>query len=68
MVAGGGGEVAWGSPEKKLGTAGPRGMAGAVADRLWGVFLGRAGRHTTGRGWRGAAVWSVVAGGSGGGG
>ena len=48
MVAGGGGAVAWGSPEKKLGTGGPRGMAGAAADRRWGVVSGRAG-------WRGAA-------------
>ena len=44
--------MAWGSPEKKLSTGGPRGMAGAVADRRWGVFLRRAG--------------PVVAGGSGG--
>ena len=66
VVAGGGGAVAWGSPEKKLGTGGPRGMAGAAADRRWGVFSGRAGRRTTGRGRRGAAVWPVVAGGSGG--
>ena len=58
--------VAWGSPEKKLGTGGPRGMAGAAADRRWGVFSGRAGRRTAGRGRRGAAVWPVVAGGSGG--
>ena len=55
MVAGGGGAVAWGSPEKKLGTGGPRGMAGAAADRRWGVFSGRAGRRTAGRGRRGAA-------------
>ncbi|TKW71129.1 MAG: hypothetical protein DI610_11610 [Staphylococcus hominis] len=68
VVAGGGGAVAWGSPEKKLGTGGPRGMAGAAADRRWGVFSGRAGRRTAGRGRRGAAVWPVVAGGSGGGG
>ena len=39
-----GGAVAWGSPEKKLGTRGPRGMAGAAADRWWGVFSGWAGR------------------------
>ena len=43
VVAGGGGAVAWGSPEKKLGTGGPRGMAGAAAYRGWGVFSGRAG-------------------------
>ena len=53
MVAGGGGAVAWGSPEKKLGTGGPRGMAGAAADRRWGVFSGRAGRCTAGRRRRG---------------
>ena len=45
---------------------GARGMAGAAADRQWGVFSGRAGRRTAGRGRRGAAVWPVVAGGSGG--
>ena len=45
--------MAWGSPEKKLGTGGPRGMAGAAADRRWGVFSGRAGRRTAGRGRRG---------------
>ena len=66
VVAGGGGVVAWGSPEKKLGTGGPRGMAGAAADRRWGVFSGRVGRHTAGRGRRGVAVWPVVAGSSGG--
>ena len=33
-----------------------------------GVVSGRAGRRTTGRGRRGAAVWPVVAGGKGGGG
>ena len=63
---GGGGAVAWGSPEKKLGTGGPRGMAGVATDQWWGVFSGRAGRRTAGRGRRGAAVWPVVAGGSGG--
>ena len=35
MVAGGGGAVAWGSPEKKLGTGGPRGMAGAVLGAVY---------------------------------
>ena len=65
VVAGGGGAVAWGSLEKKLGTGWPRGMAGAVADRQWGVFSGRAGRRTAGRGRQGAAIWPVVAGGSG---
>ena len=44
VVAGGGGAVAWGSLEKKLGTGGPRGMAGAAVDRRWGVVSGRAGR------------------------
>ena len=43
MVTGGGGAVAWGSPEKKLSTGGPRGMAGAAADRRWGVVSGRRG-------------------------
>ena len=37
--------VAWGSPEKKLDAEGPRGMAGAVADRRWGVVSGWAGRR-----------------------
>ena len=45
MVAGGGGAVVWGSPEKKLGTGGgATGMVGAAVDRRWGVFSGRAGR------------------------
>ena len=36
--------VGWGSPEKKLGGGeGARGMAGAAADRWWGVVSGRAG-------------------------
>ena len=61
MVAGGGGAVAWGSPEKKLGTGEPRGMAGAAADRRWGVVSGRRGGAGAGglagggwrlRGWR----------------
>ena len=43
-------------------------MAGAAADRQWGVFSGRAGRRTIGHERRGAAVWPVVAGGLGGGG
>ena len=68
VVAGGGGAVAWGSPEKKLGTGGPRGMAGAAADRRWGVFLGRAGQRTAGRERQGGAVSQMVDGGSGGGG
>ena len=38
-----GGAMAWVSPEKKLSTGGPRGIAGAAADRRWGVFSGRAG-------------------------
>ena len=41
-------------------------MAGAAADRRWGVVSGRAGWRTAGRGRRGAAVWPVVAGSSGG--
>ena len=61
-----GGAVAWGSPEKKIGTGRPRGMAGVAADRRGGVFLGRAGRRTAGRERRGAAVLPVVAGSSGG--
>ena len=65
VVTGGGWAVVWGSSEKRLGTGGPRGMAGAAADRQWGVFSGRAGRRTAGRGRRGATVWPVVAGGSG---
>ena len=69
-VAGGGGRVdwavGWGSPEKKLSAGGPRGMAGAAADRRWGVVSGqRAARAGRGR-WE-PAVRPVVAGGSGGG-
>ena len=53
MVTGGGGAVAWGSPEKKLGTGGPRGMAGAAVDRRWGVFSRAAGGCClAGGGWR----------------
>ena len=51
--------VGWGSPEKKLGGRGARGMAGAAADRRWGVVSGRAGRPraagaggSAGGGWR----------------
>ena len=54
--------VGWGSPEKKLGAGGgggARGMAGAAADRRWGVVSGRAGRPraagaggSAGGGWR----------------
>ena len=33
VVAGSGGAVVWGSPEKKLGTGWPRGMAGARRGR-----------------------------------
>ena len=51
VVAGGGGAVVWGLPEKKLGTGGgARGMAEAAADRWWGVVLGWAGRRF-GRWW-----------------
>ena len=50
VVTDGGGAVAWGSPEKKLGTGGPRGLAGAAADRRWGVVSGQVGRCTAGRG------------------
>ena len=53
VVTGSGGAVAWGSPEKKLSMGGPRGMAGAAADRRWGVFSGQAGLRTAGRGRRG---------------
>ena len=68
VVPGGGGVVAWGSPEKKLGTGEPRGMAGAAADRRWGVFSGRAGRRTAGRGRRGLLFgrWWLAAQGGGG--
>ena len=48
--------VAWGSPEKKLGAGEPRGMAGAAADRWWGVVSGRRGGAgaggSAGGGWR----------------
>ena len=63
MVAGGGGAVSWGSPEKKLDTGGgARGMTGAAVDRQWGVFSGRAGRCTAGRGRPQAAVWPAQGG------
>ena len=65
VVTGGGGALAgqWRGDRRRKSSArgGARGMAGAAAGRRWGVFSGRAGR-------RGAAVWPVVAGGSGGGG
>ena len=51
---------------EKARHGGPRGMAGAAADRRWGVVSGRAGRRTAGRERRETAVWPVVAGGSGG--
>ena len=38
---------------EKARHGGARGMAGAAADRRWGVFLGRAGRRTAGHGRRG---------------
>ena len=68
VVAGGGGAVAWGSPEKNLGTGGPRGMAGAAADRRWGVFSGQAGWRTASRGWQGLLFgrwWPAAQGGGG---
>ena len=65
MVAGGGGALAgrWRGDRRRKSSArggAARGMAGAAADRRWGVFSGRAGRRTAGRGRRGAAVWPVV--------
>ena len=69
VVAGGGGALAgrWRRDRRRESSArGPRGMAGAAADRRWGVFSGRARRRTTGCGRRGAAVWPLVASGSGG--
>ena len=44
--------MAWGSSKKKLGTGEPSGMAGAAANRWWGVFSGWAGRLFGGGGWR----------------
>ena len=38
-------------------------MAGAAADRRWGVFLGLAGRRTTGRGRRGRGGCCLAGGG-----
>ena len=43
MVAGGGGAVAWGSPEKKLSIGGPRGMAGRRWTGGGECFRGRRG-------------------------
>ena len=54
--------VGWGSPEKKLGTGGggARGMAGAAADRRWGVVSGRAGRpQATGAGGSAGGGWRL---------
>ena len=53
-----------GIAEEKARHGGARGMAGAAADRWWGVFSGRARRRTACGERRGAAVWLVVAGGS----
>ena len=66
VQGGSGGRRRWwgggvGITRVKARHGGPRGMAGAAADRRWGVFSGRC---TAGRGRRGAAVWPVVAGGS----
>ena len=36
-------------------------MAGAAADRRWGVFSGRAGRRTAGRGRRLFGRWGLAA-------
>ena len=44
-----------GIAEEKARHGGPRGMAGAAADRRWGVFSGRAGGRggcLAGGGWR----------------
>ena len=43
--------MAWGSPEKKLGTEGATGMAGAAVDRRWGVVSERRGGAGFGRWW-----------------
>ena len=37
VVAGDDGAVAWGSPKKKLGTEGPRGMAGSAVGSGFGA-------------------------------
>ena len=51
-----------GIPGEKARRGGARGMAGAAADRRWGVV---SGQRTASRGRRGLAVRPVVAGGSG---
>ena len=64
-----GGAVAWGSPEKKLGTGGG-GLEGWPGRRRTGGgewFRGGRGGAPPAAG-EGRAVWPVVAGGSGGGG
>ena len=48
MVTGGGGAL--GIAGEKARHGGPRGMAGAAADRRWGVFSGQAGRRTAAAG------------------
>ena len=58
--------MAWGSLEKKLGTGGLEGWPGRRWTGGGDYFRGQVERHTAGREQQGAAVWPVVAGGSGG--
>ena len=67
MVAGSGGAVAWGSPKKKLGAEGLEGWPGRR--RTTGGELFQGGEAVRECRWpraAGAAVWPVVASGSGG--
>ena len=65
VVTGGGGAVAWGSPEKKLGTGGLEGWPGRRRTGGGECFQGERGSAPPAVG-GGAAVWPMVAGGSGG--
>ena len=52
VVAGGGGAVAWGSPEKKLGTGGLEGWPGRRQTGGGEFFRGGRGGCLAGGGWR----------------
>ena len=52
--------VGWGSPEKKLGGGGARGMAGVAADWRWGGGSWRAGRpRAAGAGGSASGGWRL---------
>ena len=64
VVAGGGGAVAWGSPEKKLGTGGLEGWPGRRRTGGGECFRGGRGGAPPAAGGGGAAVWPMVTGSS----